>query len=229
MASSQLLLQPLQLQLHLLAQLQIQRPQRLVQQQHLRPVHQRSGNGHALALAARHLADPPLFEALQLHGAQRLRHLFPYLRLGQPLHCQSVGHVVIDIHQREQRVALKHRVDCPLVGRQRGDLLSVDGDVSAVCLLKPRDHPQCGGLTAAGGPQQRQELPLMNLHVYALDHLHVVKALAQARDLDDILSHTRSPPLYTWRINILYIQIYVDDYTPFFKFVKRKSAILMLL
>ena len=69
----------------------------------------------------------------------------------------------------------------------------------------------------------------MNLHVYALDHLHVVKALAQARDLDDILSHARSPPLYNWRINILYIQIYVDDYTPFFKFVKRKSAILMLL
>ena len=217
---AQLLLQPLQLQLHLLAQLQIQRPQRLVQQQHLRSVHQRSGNGHALALAARHLADPPLFEALQLHGAQRL---------GQPLHCQSVGHVVIDIHQREQRVALKHCVDCPLVGRQRGDLLSVDGDMSAVCLLKPRDHPQRGGLTAAGGPQQRQELPLMNLHVHALDHLHVVKALAQARDLDDILSHTRSPPLYTWRINILYIQIYVDDYTPFFKFVKSKSAILMLL
>ena len=28
----------------------------------------------------------------------------------------------------------------------------------------------------------------MNLHVHALDHLHVVKALAQARDLDDILS-----------------------------------------
>ena len=47
-----LLLDTLQLVLHILAQAQIQRAERLVEQQHLRPVHQSSGDGHPLLLAA---------------------------------------------------------------------------------------------------------------------------------------------------------------------------------
>jgi hypothetical protein len=48
-------LQRLQLLLHLLAQLQVERAQRLVQQQHLGLVDQRARQRHALALAARKL------------------------------------------------------------------------------------------------------------------------------------------------------------------------------
>ena len=42
----------LELELHLLAQLQIERPERLVEQQHARPVDQGACERHALALAA---------------------------------------------------------------------------------------------------------------------------------------------------------------------------------
>ena len=59
-----LALQPLELQLHLLAQLQVQCAQRLVQQQNLRLVDQTAGNGHALLLTAGHLADAAALEAL---------------------------------------------------------------------------------------------------------------------------------------------------------------------
>ena len=45
-----------QLVLHLLAQLQVERAERLVEQQHARPVHERARERHALALAARELA-----------------------------------------------------------------------------------------------------------------------------------------------------------------------------
>ena len=46
----------LQLLLHLLAQLQVERAERLVEQQHLGPVDQRARQRDALALAARQLA-----------------------------------------------------------------------------------------------------------------------------------------------------------------------------
>ena len=47
-----LALDPLELQLHLLAQLQVQGAERLVQQQHLRLVHDRAGQRDPLPLAA---------------------------------------------------------------------------------------------------------------------------------------------------------------------------------
>ena len=47
-----LALDPLQLDLHLLAQLQVERAERLVEQQHPRAVHERPRERHPLALAA---------------------------------------------------------------------------------------------------------------------------------------------------------------------------------
>ena len=52
---AELPLQRLQLALHLLAQLQVQGPERLVEQQHLRLIDQRTRKRHALALTARQL------------------------------------------------------------------------------------------------------------------------------------------------------------------------------
>ena len=50
-----LLLDPLQLDLHLLAQLQVEGPERFVEQQHRRPVDERPGERDALGLSARQL------------------------------------------------------------------------------------------------------------------------------------------------------------------------------
>ncbi len=62
----------LQLLLHLLAQLQVERAQRLVEQQHLRLVDQRAGQRHALALAAGKLSGLAGAVAGKLHQLQRL-------------------------------------------------------------------------------------------------------------------------------------------------------------
>ena len=48
----------LELDLHLLAELEVERAERLVEQQHLRPVHQRPRERDALPLATRQLARP---------------------------------------------------------------------------------------------------------------------------------------------------------------------------
>ncbi len=73
-------LQGAQLDLHRLAQPLVERPQGLVQQQHLGLAHQRTGQRHALALAAGQLVGAAPAETLQLDhrqhgldpGAQRI-------------------------------------------------------------------------------------------------------------------------------------------------------------
>ena len=62
----------LELELHLLAELQVERAERLVEQQRRGPVDERAGEGDALLLAARELAGPALLEALEPHGADGL-------------------------------------------------------------------------------------------------------------------------------------------------------------
>ena len=67
-----LLLDPHQLFLHLAAQRQIERAQRLVQQQHLRLDGDGAGQRHALALAAGKLVDAAAAEALEPDQPQHL-------------------------------------------------------------------------------------------------------------------------------------------------------------
>ena len=62
----------LQLLLHLLAQLEVERAERLVEQQHLRLVDERAGERHALALAAGELAGLARAIAGELDQLQRL-------------------------------------------------------------------------------------------------------------------------------------------------------------
>ena len=60
-----LLLDRLQLDLHLLAELQVEGAERLVEEQDPRPVHERPGEGDPLALAARQLAGLAPLVALE--------------------------------------------------------------------------------------------------------------------------------------------------------------------
>ena len=62
-----LLLDLLQLQLHLFAQFEVQGAERLVEQQRLGPVDQGSGECHALLLAPRHLPWLAVLEPRHLH------------------------------------------------------------------------------------------------------------------------------------------------------------------
>ncbi len=68
------LLDTLELHLHLLAQLQVERAEGLVQKQHGWPVDERPRERHTLRLATRDLARLALVETAQLHQLQHLRH-----------------------------------------------------------------------------------------------------------------------------------------------------------
>ena len=68
---AELLVQPAQLDLHVLAQLLVERRQRLVHQHDARLEHDGARERHALALAARQLVDAPLAVAAELDQLER--------------------------------------------------------------------------------------------------------------------------------------------------------------
>ena len=74
----------LQLELHLLAELQVEGAERLVEQQRRGPVDERAGERDALLLAAGELARLALLEALEAHRPDRLRDALLRLGAGRP-------------------------------------------------------------------------------------------------------------------------------------------------
>ena len=70
--SPELVLDPLQLELHVLAQLHVQRTERLVEQQRGRAVDERPRERDPLLLAARELARPPVLQTLEVDDAEQL-------------------------------------------------------------------------------------------------------------------------------------------------------------
>ena len=117
-------LDPLELDLHLPAQLEVERAQRLVEQQHLRAVDQRAGERDALLLAAGELRRAALAEAAELDELEHVVDLL--LDVLDAAATQPERDVLEDVEVREQRVALEHRVHRPLVGLEPADVLAGD-------------------------------------------------------------------------------------------------------
>ena len=153
-----LLLDRLELDLHLLAELEVERAERLVEEQHARPVDERPGERDALALAAGQLARLALLVALEADHPERLGHPRGTLRLGDLADHQPVRDVVADRHVREQGVVLEDRVDVAVERRDRGHVLAVEQDPAGGRQLEAGDHPQGRRLARAGRTEHREEL-----------------------------------------------------------------------
>ena len=144
-----LLLEGLELEAQLLADLGVQRAERLVEQQYRRAQDQGSGQGDALLLAARELLGPAAGQRPQLDEIERLLHAAADIALGHLLAAQAEGHVVEHVQVREQRVVLEHRVDVAPVRGYLSDVVAVEQDLAGRRPHEPRDHPQRGRLAAA--------------------------------------------------------------------------------
>ena len=168
-----------------LAQLGVQRAERLVEQQHRRPAHQGPGQRDALLLAAGELGGVPAGElgsrtrssasparvrrsALLTPGRQRS----PY--------CHVLRHGQV----REQRVALEDRVDRTPVGRRAGEIAAVEQDASLGRGFEAADHLERRRLAAAGRPEQREELARGDPQVDAVDGDRGAVHLAEARQFE---------------------------------------------
>ena len=176
-ADPDLALDALELELHLLAQLEVEGAERLVEQQHRRLVRQRARERDALLLTARELARVPLAVALEPHRRQGLLHALLDLFAGELLALWAERHVLGHGHVREQGVGLEHHVRVAFVGRQAGGVSSVHQDPALGRGLEPGEHPQGRGLATSARPQQREELPATHVEADAVDGHDLAEAL----------------------------------------------------
>ena len=114
------------LELHVLAQLAVERAERLVHQQDVGLDHHGARQRDALLLAARELADLAVREPVEPDDRQRL--LDPARDLGprDAPDLEPVGDVLEDAHVREQGVVLEHHADVAASRRLAGDVAPVD-------------------------------------------------------------------------------------------------------
>ena len=187
-----LLLDTFQFVLHILTQTQIQRAQRLVQQQHLRPVHQGTGNRHTLLLTTGELVDTPAVKALQADDLQHFTDTLSYLVLRHFCDTQAKGDVFKHVQMRKQRIFLEHRVDLPLMGRDIVDPLAVEGHIAACGRGETADDPQCGSLAAPTGAKQREEFGIVDVKIDVIENQLVVKRHAEIPQANQLFGHLSS-------------------------------------
>ncbi len=174
------LLQAHQLELRLLAQLLVERRERLVEQQHARPLHQRARQRDALALPAGKCIGLAFAQTFEPHQREHLAHAGRDLLLGQPLLLQAEGDIALDREMGKQRVALEHHVDRAPIGRHCRDVCPIEQDAPLARGLEAGQHAQQGGLAAAGGTEQREELPFVDVERNVCDRGDPAEALAHA-------------------------------------------------
>ena len=95
-------LQALELDLHFFAQLQIERAERLVEQQHLGLIDERARQRDALTLPARQLRGTALALRTELHEIEHFARALRARRGIHAAHSRTVGHVLEHGHVREQ-------------------------------------------------------------------------------------------------------------------------------
>ena len=189
---SKVRLKRLQFDFHLLAQLQIKRTQRLVEQQDVGLQHHAAGDGHALLLAARKLVHPALLHTGEADAFEHFADLAgnDVLRLAPAP--QAIADVLLDAHHREQCEMLEHHVHGALVGRGVEDRAVLDQNVTRRWLKKPGDHPHDRGLAAAGGTEDREERALRHFEADVVDRRHVAEHLHQVDALQIRQRHALS-------------------------------------
>ena len=177
---AQLLLDALDLHLHLHPELGVQVGKGLVQQQDGGTGHQGTSQGHTLLLAAGELPGITLVHTGELYQGEHVLHPLPDLLLGQLLELQTKGHVFKNRHVGEQRVILEENADIAAVGGDSGNVFAVHQDLPGGRLSKAGDHAQCGGLAAAAAAQQGDHLAFGSLQVHGIHRSELAESLGQS-------------------------------------------------
>ncbi len=171
------------LELHLGSQLLVQRSHRLIEQQQLGPLGQRARQGHALALAAGEMVRLAPGECLHVHQLEHLGHAFVDFPARQLVLLEPEGDVLCHRHVGKQGVGLEHHVDRALIGRNGGDVLTVEHDLPFAGLFEAGQHAQQRRLARAGAAQQREYLAATDRQGDVIHRQYTIEALADAANL----------------------------------------------
>jgi hypothetical protein len=148
----------LELDLHLLAQLLVEGPERFVEEEDAGFEDQGAGEGNALALSAGEFVGIAVLEAGEAHEVEGGGDEVAVFTAGELRVAEAEGDVALDGQVRDEGVVLEDEVDGATVGGEGGDVLVFDDDVAGVAVLEAGDHAEEGGLAAAAGAQEGEEL-----------------------------------------------------------------------
>ena len=151
------------------AELGVEVRQRLVHEEHLGLTHDGAAHGDALTLTTREglrLAAEVGLEVEQLGGLENAGGALVLVDAGD---LEREAHVLGDGHVRVERVVLEDHRDVAVLRRNVGDVAVADEDVAVVDLFEAGEHAQRGGLAAAGGADEDEELAVGDLEVELVD------------------------------------------------------------
>ena len=168
----------------LLADLRVERAERLVEQQHARLVRQRARERDALLLAARELARQPLVVALERDEPEQLGAPAAPVRAPHAARAQRELDVVGHRHVAEQRVVLEHEADLALAGADVRHVAPVQHDAAVVDRRQARDRAQQRALAAAGRAEQHEQLAVLDLRRDVADGRGAAKFLGYLLESD---------------------------------------------
>ncbi len=166
------------LDLHVEAQVLVERRERLVEKQDAGTDGERAGKRHALLLAARDLAWIPVGKLFELDQGQ---HVGDARALCHPLDAaggEPIGDVVSYRHVREQCIILEDDPHLAPVGRQIVDCPGADDDVSFALQHETRDDAQQRRLAAARWTEQSNQLASLDVKRDAIDRRRPVVLVA---------------------------------------------------
>ena len=137
----------------------------LVHQERLRAADDRPRERDALALTAGELRGLALHQRREPEGISRRSHQLLALGRRHLAALQRELDVARDCHVGIQRVALEDHRDVAVLGLDVVDDAITDADVALGRILEARDHPEGGGLAAAGRAEEHEELVVPRLEI----------------------------------------------------------------
>src|SRR5206468_5906 len=166
----------------------VERPERLVEQQHLGLDGEGAGEGHALALPAGQLRRTAVRQPVELHELQEVHHLRADVGHGRAggarPHAQAEGHVLEDGHVPEERVVLEDEPHPPHAHVALGLVLALEEDDARVGRLQARDDAEEAGLAGARRPEQGHQLARGDGHADGVDRGEASELLGDVPDFD---------------------------------------------
>ncbi len=153
----------------MIAELGVEVGQRLVHQERGGVAGDGPAHGDPLALTAGELGGEAVEEVLDAEHAGGGVH--PWGRVGAGrLDAQRETDVVAAGHARVQGEVLEHHRHVPVGRGQLVAVLAVEEEPALVDLLQSGDHPEHGGLAAAGGTEQDEELSRRDVQRQPVHH-----------------------------------------------------------
>ena len=164
--------------------LRVQRRGRLVKQHDVGVHRQRTGDRHTLLLAAGKLCRVGFGLFGQPHAIQQVQRTL----LGLGFRClfqfhRGQHHIAHDVQVVEQVEVLEHHTDVLThfiqVSLFVGQVVAVHDDLTSGDLFQPVQAAQKGGLTAAGGTEDDDDLTLINIGRDIFQHFQFAEVFLQ--------------------------------------------------